>query len=372
MLVEAMILVPSRTFGSYYLVPIVNELRVRVAQVLQIWMVLVSTSLDVPDDATVRICIHILCDNPSDGMTTMQGLSQLLANPTQRLNSEMIDVLRFSPTPALRLLALSPPPPSPRPPPPTAPPPTPSPMLIYFYTLAGVTFALMLTTVLFFRLYLRHRKLARRLARIGPVGSVPVQVGRVVQQLPPAPQPPAPQHPAPQPPAPQHPPQISMIRSGYRAILGGCGSTRRVAAMPIATEDRSRRSLLLPAGAPAERRIEHIFVSNTEPRARPAVLLEQMQESFRNPESEEASDDSANEAWAEGQHDLVVPAPEDLATLAATTGEAVSVPAATTVVIEELDAVGQAPVFPARGVMYQDLVPEMDWRSESGLGQGAS
>lgn len=355
MLVEAIILVPSRTFGSYYLVPIVNELRVRVAQVLQIWMVLVSTSLDVPDDATVRICIHILCDNPSDGMTTMQGLSQLLANPSQSLNSEMIDVLRFSPTPALRLVALSPPPPSPRPPPPTAPPPTPSPMLIYFYTLVGVTVALMLTTALFFRLYLRHRKLARRLARVGPVGSVPVQVGRVVQQHPP--QPPAPQ---------QHPPQIGMIRSGYRAILGGCGSTRRVAAMPIATEDRSR-SLVLPTRAPV---VEHVFVSNTEPRT--AVLLEQMQESFRNPESEEASDDSANEAWAEGQHDLVVQAPEDLAILAATTGEAVSVPAATTAVLEELDAVGQAPVFPARGVMYQDLVPEMDWRSESGLGQGAS
>ena len=63
--------------------------------------------------------------------------------------------------------------------------------------------------------------------------------------------------------------------------------------------------------------------------------------------------------------------------MAATTGEAmgeaVSVPAATTAVLEELDAVGQAPVFPARGVMYQDLVPEMvDWRSESGLGEGAS
>ena len=365
-----MILVPSGTFGSYYLVPIVNELRVRVAQALQIWMVLVSTSLDVPDDATVRIWIDILCDNPSDGMTTMQRLSQLLANPSQSLNYEMIDVLRCSQTPALRLVALSPPPPSPRPPPPTAPPPTPSPMLVYFYTLAGATFALMLTTALFFCLYLRHRKLARRLARVGPVGSVPVQIGRVVQQLPPAPQPPA----------PQHTPQVSVIRSGYRAILGGGGSTRRVAAMPIATDDSSRsprRSIVLP-GAPAERQVERVFVSNAEPR--PAVLLvarEQMQESFRNPESEEASDDPSNESWANRQHDLVTPAPEDLAIMAATTGEAmgeaVSVPAATTAVLEELDAVGQAPVFPARGVMYQDLVPEMvDWRSESGLGEGAS
>ena len=150
--------------------------------------------------------------------------------------------------------------------------------------------------------------------------------------------------------------------------------------MPIATEDSSRsprRSIVLP-GAPAERQVERVFVSNAEPR--PAVLLvarEQMQESFRNPESEEASDDPSNESWANRQHDLVTPAPEDLAIMAATTGEAmgeaVSVPAATTAVLEELDAVGQAPVFPARGVMYQDLVPEMvDWRSESGLGEGAS